>query len=82
VVEARVRHARQQFCLVDGSGQFFGKPAQTGERAARIDVQYILGKTGGAGQQLVAGAEELEVYLSHVGDSSHIGPIARTVPVL
>src|SRR5690606_33301686 len=61
VVEARLRHARQQLFLVDGFGQLFGKAAQTGERAARIDVQYSLGKTGEVGQQLVAGAEELEV---------------------
>ncbi len=61
VVEARLRHARQQFFLVDGFGQLFGKAAQASECAARIDVQYSLGKTGEVGQQLVAGAEELEV---------------------
>ena len=61
VIEARLRHARQQFFLVDGFGQLFGEAAQAGERTARIDVQYSLGKTGEVGQQLVAGAEELEV---------------------
>ena len=30
-------------------GQFFGKAAQTGERAARIDVQHSLCKTGEVG---------------------------------
>ncbi|MCY1456855.1 hypothetical protein D9M71_741030 [compost metagenome] len=61
LIEARLRQTRQQFFFVDGFGQFFGKAAQAGERAARIDVQHRFGKASQFGQQLVAGAKELEV---------------------
>ncbi|MCY1523058.1 hypothetical protein D9M68_579410 [compost metagenome] len=61
IVEGRLRHARQQFFLVDGFCQLFSKAAQTSQRAARVDKQYGFGQAREVYQQLVAGAEEFEV---------------------